>query len=77
MSISDEQAPTDYSERTLEVAGWPVRLTTYKLGEQYHCTADNVEPGAAIARTRGATKEEAEQAAIQKAERRLSQTRRL
>jgi hypothetical protein len=74
--MSDEQVPTEYSERTLELAGWPVRLTTYRLDGQYHCTADNVEPGAAIARTRAATKEEAEQAAIRKAEQRLAQTRR-
>lgn len=69
--------PSDHSERTLELAGWPVRLTTYKLGDTYHCTADNVSPGARIARTEGATKEEAEQKAIELAEKRLSRTRKM
>jgi hypothetical protein len=69
--------PSEHSERTLELAGWPVRLATYKLGDTYHCTVDNVSPGARIARTEGATKEEAEQKAIEVAERRLSRTRKM
>ena len=69
--------PSEHSERTLELAGWPVRLTTYKLGDTYHCTADNVSPGARIARTEGTTKEEAEQKAIELAEKRLSRTRKM
>ncbi len=64
----------DYSERELEVAGWPVRLTSYKLGDTYHCKADNVSPGAAIARTTGATRQEAEEAALEKARQRLERT---
>ncbi len=66
----------EHSTRTLEVAGWQVRLTTYKLGTVYHCTADNVEPGAWIARTKGATREEAENLAIERAKRLLGRTRR-
>ena len=68
--------PTEYSERILELAGWQVKLTSYKLGDQYHCKADNVNPGACITRTHGATKEKAEQEAITNAEKFLSQTRR-
>ncbi len=68
--------PTEYSERTTELAGWKVRFTSYRLGDRYYCKADNVEPGACIARTQGATKEEAEHEAIAKAEKFLSQTRR-
>ncbi len=64
----------DYSERELGVAGWPVRLTSYKLGDTYYCKADNVSPGAAIARTTGATRQEAEEAALEKARQRLERT---
>jgi hypothetical protein len=66
----------EHQERRLEIEGWPVHLTSYRIGEVFHCTADNVSPGANLARTRGATREEAEQKAIQFATERLSQTRR-
>jgi hypothetical protein len=67
----------DYNERKLELAGWEVHLTTYKLGDVYHCKADNVSPGAALARTSGATRDEAEARAIERAEELLKRTRRL
>jgi rhodanese-related sulfurtransferase len=73
---SNTVKPTNYSERILELAGWKVRLTSYGLGGKYYCKADNVEPGACIARTQGATQEEAEQEAISRAEKYLAQTRR-
>ncbi len=69
--------PEDYSERELELAGWPVKVTSYKLGEKYLAIADNVSPGANIARAKGATKAEAEQGVIDKAEKRLAETRRM
>lgn len=66
----------DHRERKLEIAGWPVNLTSYKIGDTYHCKADNVSPGAALARTTGATREEAENKAIARAEELLSRTKR-
>jgi hypothetical protein len=63
-----------YSERELEVAGWPVRLASYKLGDTYHCRADNVSPGATIARTTGSTRQGAEETALAKARQRLERT---
>lgn len=66
----------EHQERRLEIQGWPVHLTSYRIGDTFHCTADNVSPGANVARTRGATREEAEQKAIQFATERLSQTHR-
>ena len=45
----------EYSTRIQELDGWKVRLTSYRLGNTYHCTADNVDPGAWIARAQGAT----------------------
>lgn len=68
--------PEEYSEQTIEVDGWPVRLTTFKLGDKYHCTADNVSPGANLARIQADTKEQAEQRATARARELLGRTRR-
>ena len=66
----------DYQERKVQVAGWEVNLSSYKSGDTWHCKADNVSPGAALARTSGVTREEAEQKALQRAEELLARTRR-
>jgi len=66
----------DYSERVVDVSGWQCRLTSYRLGEVYHCHADNVSPGARLARATGVTKEEAESAALARATELLARTRR-
>jgi hypothetical protein len=66
----------EYSERVVEVEPWQVKLTSYKLGDVYHCKADNVSPGAAMARATGTTREEAEQKALDRARQLLSRTRR-
>ena len=65
-----------YQERKVEVAGWQVNLSSYKLGETWHCKADNVSPGAGLARTTGATREEAEEKALKRAEELLARTKR-
>ena len=65
----------EYLERRVEVGGWQVNLTSYRLGEVYHCKADNVSPGAALARTTGATREEAEKKALERAGQLLARTR--
>ena len=67
--------PEEYSRRQEDLAGWPVSIETYKLGDVYHCTISNVDPGARFARADGATREEAERIAIEKATRYLGQTR--
>ena len=66
----------EYQERTLEVAGWPVNLASYRLGDEWHAKADNVSPGAALARAAGATREEAETKVLARATHLLSRTRR-
>jgi hypothetical protein len=66
----------EYQERKLDVAGWPVNLASYRLGAEWHCKADNVSPGAALARTVGATREEAEEKALKRAGELLSRTKR-
>ncbi|HZS52105.1 MAG TPA: hypothetical protein VFA54_14660 [Bryobacterales bacterium] len=65
----------EHQTRTLEIDGWPVRLTSYRLGDEFHCTADNVDPGAWLARTKGSTREEAENLAIERARKLLARTR--
>jgi hypothetical protein len=66
----------EYSRREVEVAGWPIAIETYKLGDVYICTISNVDPGARFARADGSTKAEAERIALEKATRYLQQTRR-
>jgi hypothetical protein len=68
--------PEDHSRRQMDLAGWPITIETYKLGDVYHCSIANVDPGARIARADGSTREEAEQRALEKAQRYLAQTRR-
>ena len=68
--------PSDYSERKLELAGWPVKVTSYQLDGVYHATVDNVSPGAWIARADGPTKAAAEEQALAIAGQRLAKTRR-
>jgi hypothetical protein len=64
-----------YQRRREELAGWPVGIASYRLGERFVCEIDNVSPGARLARAEGATREEAEGAAMAVAERRLARTR--
>jgi hypothetical protein len=66
----------EYGTRRIELAGWPIEIETYRLGEVYHCTIRNVNPGARFARADGSTREEAETRALEKAARYLQQTRR-
>jgi hypothetical protein len=66
----------EHSERKIDIDGWPVNLTSYRIGETFRCKADNVSPGAALARTTGATRQEAEDKAIARARELLSRTKR-
>jgi len=66
----------EYQEREDEASGWRMRVVSYRLGERWHCTVDNVDPGARLSRGEGSTREEAEGAALEKARRYLGNTRR-
>ena len=66
----------EYSERREVIDGWPIHIVTYRLGDTFYCTIDNVDPGARFARAEGPTREEAERTAVEKAQRYLKQTRR-
>ncbi len=67
---------TNFLERQIELNGWPVRLTSYQVGDQYICQADNVSPGACLARFSARTAEEAELQALSKARHLLGKTTR-
>jgi hypothetical protein len=69
--------PEHYREDSFELAGWPVHMVSYKLGDMWICKIDNVSPGAQIARSRGATREETVKNCCEKAERRLRAARRM
>ncbi|MDJ1156984.1 hypothetical protein QNA08_01850 [Chelatococcus sp. SYSU_G07232] len=75
MSTRSVQRPQDYRRRHDALAGWAVGVVSYRLGEHFLCEVDNVSPGARIARGEGATREEAEAKALDKARERLSRTR--
>ena len=66
----------NFSERIVEVDGWQVNLTTYQLGEKWHTKADNVSPGAALARIVADSREEAETRALARAKELLARTKR-
>ncbi|MSO56580.1 MAG: hypothetical protein EXQ55_06625 [Acidobacteria bacterium] len=65
----------EYTERLEEIDGWKVNMVTYKIGDRYYCTVDNVDPGARFARAEGETRAEVEDVAREKARRRLGNTR--
>ena len=66
----------DYSERNETIDTWPIHIVTYRIGDTYYCTIDNVDPGARFARAEGATRDGVESAALEKARKYLRQTRR-
>ncbi len=66
----------EYTERRETVDGWPVHIVTYRIGDKYYCSIDNVDPGARFARAEGTTREDVERVAFEKAKKYLKQTRR-
>ncbi len=66
----------EFQERQIELDGWPVRISSYRLGDKYVCQADDVTAGPCLARISAATLEEAELQAISKARHLLGKTKR-
>ena len=58
----------DYSQRKTQLAGWPVTIITYRLGDVYRTTIDNTDPGAWVVKAQGASRNEAEAKALKEAE---------
>ena len=69
--------PEEYRTRLEEAGEWKLRVTSYRLGNKYICTVDNVDPGANLARGEGATREESESGALSKARHMVGKTRTL
>jgi len=61
--------PEEQSREQLELAGWPVIVESYRLGNVYHCTISSADPGARITRADGSTRHEAEHRADRKSTR--------
>ena len=68
--------PQDLTRRQIELAGWPIVVETYRAGATFYCTISSEDPGARFARGQGASRDDAERIALEKAERWLGQTRR-
>ncbi len=75
-AVAKATKASDFSERELDIDGWPVRLTYYRVGQKFVCQADNVSPGACLARFSAASREEAESQALSKARHLLGKTKR-
>ena len=64
--------PEGYRERKESVPPFQVHIVSYSAAGVFHCTIDNVDPGAVIARSQGTTREEAESKALERAKKLLS-----
>jgi len=67
--------PEEYQTRAESAGPWKLNVISYKLGDKYLCTVDNVSPGATLARAEGETREQAELKALQKAREMIERTR--
>ncbi len=67
--------PADHRTRLEKEGEWELRIVSYKLGETYCCSVDNVSPGATLARAEASTRDEAEAKALQKAREMVRKTR--
>ena len=65
----------EHKERTEEIGQWKIHVVSYRVDKEWICTVDNVSPGANISRSTGASREEAEKKALDKAKERLATTR--
>ena len=61
----------DVISRQLALEGVQVQVTSYRIGERYSCTVDNIDPGAVIGRGSGPDRSSAEEAAINQASMKL------
>ena len=65
-------APTKHTVEKKSIAGTPCTVTTFCMENTWHTTVANVDPGANIARAKGATREEALNEALRRATERLT-----
>ncbi len=62
----------DFQAVVQEMEGMRIRVTSYKIGPQYFCHVDNIDPGATIARAQAESQADAVAVALAKARERLS-----
>ena len=62
-------------ERTESVPPFRIHVVSYRLGDEYYCSVDNVDPGAVLTRSKSSTRKEAESKAVTRAQERLRHTR--
>ena len=67
--------PSEYNERWESVPPFQMHITSYKFGDIYYCSVDDVDPGAVISRSSGSTRIVAEQQAVSRAKERLEYSR--
>ncbi|RRH94019.1 hypothetical protein EH240_28070 [Mesorhizobium tamadayense] len=65
----------DYRRRRERLDGWDIGIASYKLGGRYCCEVETIGEGARLARGEGATRDEAEAKALNKAREMLARTR--
>lgn len=61
----------DLEKRLLVLEGVEVSVSSYRIGDRYSCTVDNIDPGAVIGRGSGPDRNTAEDAAIEQASMKL------
>jgi dsRNA-specific ribonuclease len=67
----------EFRKQHLELDGWTVYITSYRIGSQYLAEVEDVSSGVTIARGTDDARSEAEERAIETALRRLNRTRRI
>ena len=65
----------DYRRRRDRLESWDIGIASYKLGSRYCCEVDSASSGGRLARGEGATREQAEAEALNKAREMLARTR--
>jgi hypothetical protein len=66
----------DFQKQPLELAGWNMHLTSYRIGSNYLAEVETESSGVTIARATDRTRAIAEERAVETAVRRLKRTRR-
>ena len=61
----------NYQTENHRIGTVTVKVTSYQIGKNHFCHVANLDPGATISRGKGSTLQEARQAALEKATRRL------
>ncbi len=64
--------PADYHEWREKIPPVEIRVTSYKLGDTYHCTVDYGKPGTVISRFEAGTRLEAEKTAVAQAREKIA-----